>query len=168
LAAFTVPATTAAGDTIPFRELIISITFGVVLLSLLLAPTIAWLARAVHLPQEDDTAIKRRVRVTLARAALDRLEQIEETSERTDDPIPPDMVDHLRTAAEGRLEHASRVAELGDAPRPATHATARQISVEMMRAEHEELLRLRDREGLPDEIVREMQREIDLRIRTLG
>ena len=137
-------------------------------LLLLLAPTIAWLARAVHLPQEDDTAIKRRVRVTLARAALDRLEQIEETSERTDDPIPPDMVDHLRTAAEGRLEHASRVAELGDAPRPATHATARQISVEMMRAEHEELLRLRDREGLPDEIVREMQREIDLRIRTLG
>jgi CPA1 family monovalent cation:H+ antiporter len=168
LAAFTVPATTEAGDTIPFRELIISITFGVVLLSLLLAPTIAWLARAVDLPQEDDTAMKRRVRVSLARAALDRLEQIEETSERTEDPLHPDMVDRLRSAAEARLDHASRVAELGDAPRPATHTTMRQIGVEMLRAEHEELLRLRDREGLPDEIVREMQREIDLRIRTIG
>ena len=168
LAAFTVPVTTAAGDKIPFRELVISITFGVVLLSLLLAPTIAWLARAVHLPQDDDRAMKRRVRVTLARAALDRLEQIEETSERADDPLPPEMVDRLRTAAEGRLDHASRVAELGDAPRPASHTTMRQVGVEMMRAEQEELLRLRDREGLPDEIVREMQREIDLRIRTLG
>lgn len=168
LAAFTVPATTDAGERIPFRELVISVTFGVVLLSLLLAPTVAWLARAVKLPQEDDTAMKRRVRVALARAGLDRLEQIEETGERTDDPIPTDLVDRLRSAAEGRLDHASRVAELGDAPRPSSHRTARQVSVEMMRAEHEELLRLRDREGLPDEIVRELQREIDLRIRTAG
>ena len=37
-----------------------------------------------------------------------------------------------------------------------------------MRAEQEELFRLRDREGLPDEIVREMQQEIDVRIRALG
>jgi hypothetical protein len=37
-----------------------------------------------------------------------------------------------------------------------------------MRSEQEELLRLRDSEGLPDEIVRRMQHEIDLRIRALG
>jgi hypothetical protein len=38
----------------------------------------------------------------------------------------------------------------------------------MMRSEQEELLRLRDSEGLPDEIVRQMQHEIDVRIRALG
>jgi hypothetical protein len=37
-----------------------------------------------------------------------------------------------------------------------------------MRAEQEELFRLRDSEGLADEILREMQQEIDARIRALG
>jgi hypothetical protein len=37
-----------------------------------------------------------------------------------------------------------------------------------MRAEQEELLRLRDREGLPDALVRSMQKEIDVRIRAVG
>jgi len=168
LAAFTLPVTTDAGDRIPYRELVISTTFGVVLLSLLLAPTVARLARAVELPHDDDTAVKRRVRVSLARASLDRLEQIEETSERTGDPLSPDLVERLRSAAEDRLNRASKVAELGDAPRPASHRTVKEIGVEMMRAEQEELFRLRDREGLPDEIVREMQQEIDVRIRALG
>ncbi|MBK6763775.1 MAG: cation:proton antiporter [Micrococcales bacterium] len=168
LAAFTLPVTTDAGVNIPYRELVISITFGVVLLSLLVAPTVAWLARAVNLPHDDDTAVKRRVRVSLARASLDRLEQIEETSQRTGDPLSPDLVERLRSAAEERLNRASKIADLGDAPRPASHTAVKEIGAEMMRAEHEELLRLRDREGLPDEIVREVQQEIDVRIRALG
>lgn len=168
LAAFALPVATETGEPIPYRELVISITFGVVVLSLLLAPTVAWLARAIDLPADDDTGTRRRVRVALARAALDRLEQIEETSERTGDPLSPQVVDTLRDAAEQRLDRAARVAELGDAPRPAGHVSLTTIGVEMMRAEQEELLRLRDREGLPDQIVREMQREIDIRIRALG
>jgi len=168
LAAFTLPVTTEAGSAIPYRELVISVTFGVVLLSLLLAPTVAWLARAVDLPHDDDTGVKRRVRVSLARASLDRLEQIEETSQRTGEPLSPDLVERLRAAAEERLHRAAKVAELGDAPRPASQKAVKQIGAEMMRAEHEELLRLRDREGLPDEIVREVQQEIDVRLRALS
>ncbi len=168
LAAFTLPVVTTAGTSIPDRELVISTTFGVVLISLLLAPTIAWLAKAVDLPRDDDAATKRRVRVALARAALDRLEQIEETSDRTGDPVPEQVVTRLRTVAEQRLDHAAKAEERGESGSRRAHAGLREIGVEMMRAEQEELLRLRDREGLPDEIVREMQQEIDVRIRAVG
>ena len=43
-----------------------------------------------------------------------------------------------------------------------------EFAIGMPDAEQEELLRLRDSEGLPDEIVRQMQHEIDVRIRALG
>jgi CPA1 family monovalent cation:H+ antiporter len=168
LAAFTLPVVTVSGDRIPYRELVISITFGVVVVSLLLAPSIAWLARAVDLPAEDDAATKRRVAVALARAALDRLEQIEETSERTGDPVPEEVVRRLRNGAEQRLEHAATAAERGESTHGSGLRSVRVLAVEMMRAEQEELLRLRDREGLADEIVREMQSDIDVRIRALG
>jgi CPA1 family monovalent cation:H+ antiporter len=165
LAAFTLPVVTDAGVAIPDRSLVISITFGVVVLSLLLSPTTAWLARRLHLPADDDAATKRRVRVGLARAALDRLEQIEQAGERSDEPLPAGVVDHLRRRAEDRLERAAVAAQ---SPGDRDHTVARAVGLEMMRAEQEELLRLRDREGLPDQIVRQMQREIDRRMGALG
>jgi CPA1 family monovalent cation:H+ antiporter len=166
LAAFTVPVATDAGDRIPYRDLVISITFGVVIISLLLAPTIAWLARAVHLPKDDDASTERRVHLALARAALNRLEEIEEEGERKNSPVPASVIGPLRSRAQQRLERASVVSQRESVPRHPTGA--RELAVEMMRSEQEELLRLRDREGLPDEIVRHMQHEIDVRIRALG
>jgi CPA1 family monovalent cation:H+ antiporter len=166
LAAFTVPVATDAGDRIPYRELVISITFGVVIISLLLAPSIAWLARAVHLPKDDDVATERRVHLALARAALNRLEEIEQESERRDAPLPASVLGPLRARAQQRLERASASSKHAAAARHPTGA--RELAAEMMRSEQEELLRLRDSEGLPDEIVRQMQHEIDVRIRALG
>jgi len=165
LAAFTLPVTTTAGADIPDRALVICVTFGVVLVSLLLAPTVAVLARHLNLPPDDDEAVKRRVKVALARAALDRLEQIEETGERCAEPVPAAVVDSLRAAAEERL---NRAADASEQPGPSDRAMVKVLGVEMMRAEQEELLRLRDREGLPDSLVRQMQRDIDVRIRALS
>jgi CPA1 family monovalent cation:H+ antiporter len=165
LAAFTVPVATVAGQPIPDRNMVISVTFGVVVLSLLLAPTVAILARHLDLPKDDDQAVRGRVRVALARAALDRLEQIEETGQRTGEPVPAPVLDALRAQAEEELNRATAVYA---GPDVADERLARALGVEMMRAEQEELLRLRDREGLPDFLVRQMQREIDVRIRALS
>jgi hypothetical protein len=145
--------------------MVISVTFGVVVLSLLLAPTVAILARHLDLPKDDDQAVRGRVRVALARAALDRLEQIEETGQRTGEPVPAPVLDALRAQAEEELNRATAVYA---GPDVADERLARALGVEMMRAEQEELLRLRDREGLPDFLVRQMQREIDVRIRALS
>lgn len=168
LAAFTLPITTTAGADIPFRELIISITFGVVFISLLLAPSIAWLARLLDLPSDDDRATKARVQVALARAALNRLDEIEETAQLADEPMPAAIVGKLRSSAEHRLDRSAALSDAGASDNSQDVAAVRGIAVEMMRSEQEELLRLRDREGLPDEIVREMQQEIDVRIRAIG
>lgn len=165
LAAFTLPVSTVDGLPIPDRALVICITFGVVVLSLLLAPTVAVLARRLELPADDDTSVRQRLSVALARASLDRLEQIEETGERTGEPIPASLVQGLRDKAEQRLNRAAGAAE---GPSRADRTLAREIGVQMMQAEQEELLRLRDREGLPDSLVRTMQHEIDVRIRALG
>ncbi len=167
LAAFTLPVTTLSGEVIPGRAMVISITFGVVFLSLLLAPTVAWLAARLKLEQDDDSATRRHVRVTLARAALDRLEELEEQSQRAGEPLSGSVVRRLREGAEARLDRAAAIAE-GDRRRHEHMVSAKAVGVEMMRAEQEELLRLRDSEGLADEIVREMQQEIDARIRALN
>lgn len=168
LAAFTLPITTTAGADIPFRELVISITFGVVVVSLLLAPSIAWLARLLALPRDDDQATKARVRVALARAALNRLDEIEETAQGADEPISAVAVSRLRSGTEQRLDRAAALTDAGASGHTRDVTVVREIAVEMMRSEQQELLRLRDREGLPDEIVREMQQEIDVRIQAMG
>lgn len=165
LAAFTLPLTTVDGRPIPDRGLVICTTFGVVVLSLLLAPTVAVLARRLQLPPDDDVDVRRRVSVALARAALDRLEQIEETGERCGQPLPASVVDDLRGHAEARLDRVSGAVESAAV---SDRRLAKTLGVQMMRAEQEELLRLRDREGLPDTLVRTVQKEIDVRIRALG
>jgi hypothetical protein len=50
------------------------------------------------------------------------------------------------------------------------HATRRmlQLARAMLQAEQEELLRLRDEEGLPDAITRAKLRDLDVRLQALG
>ncbi len=163
LAAFTLPMTTNTGAPFPGRDMVICITFCVVVLSLLLAPTMGPLARVLHLPREDDTATVHRVQMSLARAAIDRLDEMEETADRAEDPIPRATLKRLRTSAEARLD---RLDELEGAPGPdAPPVLEREMRLSMVHAEQEELLRMRDEEGLPDDLVRSVQKELDVRAR---
>lgn len=164
LAALTLPLTTDSGAPFPSRDLIISITFCVVVLSLLLAPTTGPLARALRLPQPDDSARLRRVRTALARASLERLEELTEIAERSGDPIPGAMIDGLRAGAELRLDQVSRES---DASQDGSDSgpSLQQLRVSMVHAEQEELLRLRDEEGLPDTLMRQIQKDLDARSR---
>ena len=144
LAAFIVLAATDAGDRFPTGNPVISITFGVVIISPALATSIAWLARAVHLPKDDDVATGTPGPLALARAALNRLEEIEQESERRDAPLPASVLGPLRARAQQRLERASASSKHAAAARHPTGA--RELAAEMMRSEQEELLRLRDSE----------------------
>lgn len=167
LAAFTLPLTLTDGLPFPHRNLLISITFCVVLASLLIAPSLKPLARALNLMPDDDTDVVRRVRVALAEAALDRLTDIEQRADRTERPLDPDVLTYLRGNAERRLNRAAKLAQ-GAETRSTTSATVVwKLSRQMLHAEQEELLRLRDEEGLPDSLMRELQAELDVRLRAL-
>lgn len=172
LAAFTLPLYLDDGVTpLPDRALVISVTFCVVLITLILAPTIAPLARKLSLPKDDDTEMVLRVRTQMARAALDRLNDIENAADRSGRPVPSDVVDRVRASAARRLDkadrriEANRVSDSGETERA---EFAQRVSVEMVQAESQELLRLRGEEGLPDAVMLQLQEELDVRLRALG
>jgi hypothetical protein len=102
----------------------------------------------------------------LARAAIERLNDVETEAEDAGQPLPPEVSERLRGDVERRLQKAAH---------PESVTGTQEIEVKqmlstaraMVRAEQEELIRLRDEEGLPDSIARPMLRELDLRAQAL-
>lgn len=166
LGAFSIPVIFASGEAVPYRDLILSTVFVIIVLTLLLSLTLAPLARAVGVKPDDDADLLRRVDTRLARAALDRLTDFEVEAVDAGNPLPADVSEQLRAEAERRLESASepesvtltqelRVTQIIEAARA------------MVRAEQEELIAMRDDEGLPDTLVRPLLRKLDTRDQAL-
>jgi CPA1 family monovalent cation:H+ antiporter len=167
LAAFSLPLTTAAGEAFPYRDVLLATTFVVIVISLLLALTVAPLARALKVGSDDDADLSRDMDAALARAALDRLDAAIEEAQVDGNPISQEVVDRLQHDANERLDRARGTQEPSVTREMAT-AQMFALARAMVRAEQEELLRLRDEEGLPDSIVRTRLRELDLRQQALG
>jgi len=166
LAAFSIPITFSSGEKVPYRDLIIATTLCVIVITLLLSLTLAPLARLLRIQKDDDTDTLRRVDVMLARAALERLADVEAEGISTGVPLPAAVADRLRTDLERRIIETAD----GDVGRGTQEMETRRLMTAaqaMVRAEQEELLRLRDEEGLPDAIVRPLLRELDLRYQAL-
>lgn len=162
LAAFSIPIAFATGELVPFRDVILATAFCVIVVTLLLSLTVGPLARAIGVPRDDDSDLIRSIDAQLARAAIDRLAVVEAEAIDAGTPIPADVSDRLRADAELRIrqsvtpDEVMRTQEL----RLGQLVTAARA---MVRAEQEELIRLRDEEGLPDAIVRPLLRELDAR-----
>ena len=165
MAAFSIPLVLADGSALPYREELLATTFVIILVTLLLSQTLAPLARRLGVQAPDDTDQFRRIDATLSRAALRRLDAIEEEAALRGRPIPSDVVGLLRGVVDQRL--LSLQVETGvDAPD--VLALQRELRSLMIRAEQEELLRIRDEEGLPDSMVRPIQQALDVRLLGLG
>jgi NhaP-type Na+/H+ or K+/H+ antiporter len=151
---------------VPYRDLILATAFCIIVITLLLSSTLAPLARALKVTSDGDEETLRRVDVLLARAALERLADIEAEAQEAGDPMPADVGEHLRALAEARLESARTGPD-----HQGTQEIAAQRMIDagraMVRAEQEELIRLRDEEGLPDAIARPLLRQLDLRDQAL-
>ena len=161
LAAFSIPLVFDSGQTVPYRDVILATTFCVILVSVILSMTIAPVARLLKVSSEDDGQIKRRAESMLARAALDRLADIEMTSEAAGTPLPMAISNHLREVAERRLK-----ADEVDDEETLSGGEAQllvQTARAMVRAEQEEVLRMRSEDGLPDELARQLLRTLDVR-----
>ena len=165
LAAFAIPVTFVGGDTVPFRDVILATTFCVIVVTLLLSLTLAPLARAIRLPQDDDEALVRKVDAALARAALERLGDLEAEAAAAGTPLPADLVRRMQEEANRRIQRSTLEAAQAE---PGADARAVETGRELIRAEQEELIRLRDEEGLPDGIVRPLLRELDVRAQALN
>jgi NhaP-type Na+/H+ and K+/H+ antiporter len=172
LAAFSIPLAMDDGTAIPYREALLCVTFVVILVTLVLAQSLGPLARRMRVTSEDDGGTQRRVNIELIRAALERLDDEATQAELREAPLPSEPVAKIRREFELTLEHLlahSDHAENHDAESEleSDHDhiahTLRNLELSMLRAEEEELVRIRDDEGLPDPIFRELLHQIDLR-----
>jgi CPA1 family monovalent cation:H+ antiporter len=147
----------------PQRDLILFITFVVVFGTLVLQGlTLPWVIRRLGVVGREaytDRLAEANAQHRAVRAGVDRLDQLlaEETA-----PPPVEIVDKLRTQAEHRANGAWE--RIGDATtgRETPSALYRRLRTEMLRAERDEFVRLRDRGELDDEVLRAVVRDLDL------
>jgi Na+/H+ antiporter len=166
MAAFSLPFVMLDGDPLPYRDVVLATTFGVIVVTLLISQTLAPLARALKIPPDDDAATVRRVRAILTHAAMQQLNEAEELSARLGEPLPSEVVAHLRRQCEARAEFFESTDDSSET-REQQFQTALDLDRAMIRAEKAELLRLREDEGLPDAIVRPLLADLDARERAL-
>ncbi|KWX00504.1 sodium:proton exchanger [Carbonactinospora thermoautotrophica] len=162
-AAFAIPLHTSSGQPFPGRELILFLTFSVifgtlVLQGLTLPVVIRWLDLRTQESYTDNLAEAAAQRKAV-QAALERLESL------TREVAPPDgVVDSLRQLAERRELGAWE--RLGSGPGPGSNETPaaafRRLRREMLAAEREVFVRLRDERQIDDEVLRRVLRELDL------
>ncbi|WP_207955835.1 Na+/H+ antiporter [Rubrobacter marinus] len=157
-AALSLPLTTGAGAEFPGRDLILFLTFAVILVTLVVQGlSLPLLIRALGL--EDDGSVQSeevRGRIEAADAALARLEEVaeegwvrEETAERV-----RGMYGYRR----GRF--AAR--ELGDDGYEERSQAYMRLVHELVKAQRERLVQLRDDGVISDEALHRIERDLDL------
>jgi CPA1 family monovalent cation:H+ antiporter len=161
-AALALPHYTAAGAPFPGRDLIIFLSFSVILATLVLQGlTLPLLIRALRIRRDDrDRVEEREARIEAAHAALARL-----TALSFDDSINPEVIDRFRA------EYAQRLTTLGarprdgmlpDAPVGPGDPTPIRIQREVLIAQRRMITFLRDQDVIGDHILRRLLHEIDL------
>ncbi len=159
-AALALPLTIQNGSPFPGRDLILFLTFIVILATLVvqglsLPPLIRWLG-----VEDDGTAEKeeREARLKANQAALAQLNEISEP-----DPAKADALQRLRIEYEDHIRQL-KGAEPGRAGTPMRLFSSEyeRLSDEALRQERKTILQLRNESVISDEVLRRIQRDIDL------
>jgi CPA1 family monovalent cation:H+ antiporter len=159
-AALAVPLTLRNGSPFPGRELILFLTFVVIVATLVvqglsLPLVIRWLG------VQDDRSMEREerdARLKANYAALDKLNELAEP-----DPAKADALQRLRVEYEDHI-HQLEGAEpqsAGDSLRLFSSEFER-LSLEALRVERIAIIKLRDQDVISDGVLRRIQRDIDL------
>jgi CPA1 family monovalent cation:H+ antiporter len=164
-AAFALPLTMQDGREFPQRDLLLFLTFVIICGTLLLQGlTFSKVLRYLGLRRDRQSLLlaQAAAQQSAVRAGLRQLDAAVE-----DEPPPEGVAEGLRELARHRMnsgwERLSEVRERDqDEQAEETPSAAwRRLRAGMLEAERGELIRLRDAGQLPDEALREMQRQLD-------
>jgi monovalent cation/hydrogen antiporter len=158
-AALAVPLTIDAGGDFPQRDLIIFLAFAVILVTLVgQGLTLAPLIKKLELVDDGVEELEeRRARRGIAEAGLARLEELGEP-----DWISPESVGRARNLLDYRRERFDALAD-GDAQPFEDRADAwRRLQYDLFDAQRQELVALRNRGEISDEVRRKIERDLDL------
>jgi CPA1 family monovalent cation:H+ antiporter len=163
-AALAIPLTVDSGMPFPERNLILFLTFAVILVTLvgqglLLPAVIRWLglASAGDSERRDEREEEYQARREAVRAALARLEQI-----RSERQLPAEEVQSLRARHQVRLAHAEQRVDGRDGHRELSRRDEA-IEAILLEAERERINELYRAGALKDEPRRRIERDLDLR-----
>lgn len=164
-AALSIPLATHGGAPLPHRSLVLVITTGVVVATLVLqgftlAPVVRW--SGIALEPEHTAREETRARAALARAGLSHLEELADL-----EAAPAVVIDQIRRSLRTRLDASGDHPETGTPPE-GTAAAYRALRQAVIAAETAELQRLYADNEISDVTRRRLQRALDLEDAGLG
>jgi len=159
-AALALPEVTAEGAAFPERAFVIYLTFGVILATLVVQGlSLPLLIRGLGL--HDDGASERQemqARLTAAQAALARLDELASQNE-----VSQESAQHLRKHYEAQVRSITkRFKKAEDEPGEDHATTYQQLQREALQAERSAVIGLRNQGEINDEVLRRIERELDL------
>ncbi|MFC7882422.1 Na+/H+ antiporter [Streptomyces sp. NPDC057376] len=162
--AFSIPLTVHGGGPFPERNLILFLTFTTVIGTLVVqGVTLPPLIRLLKFPAHDvqaETLAEANAQAQASRAAEQRLDDLL-ADERNALPTP--LADRLRTVLERRRNAVwERLGQVNPVTGESVDDTYRRLSREMIGAEREVFVRLRDGRYIDDEMLRTLLRRLDL------
>ena len=162
-AAYAIPLTRAHGRPFDGRDLVLLCSFVVVLATLLIQGlTLPWLVRRVRLPFDQDQAdalAEAQAAQQASQAAVDRLDEIVSAEM----PDSGHIVEDLRNSAESRANAAwERLGPQGDDRLETPSELYRRLRRNMLEQERIVYIKERDSGRIDDEVLRRVQRELDL------
>ncbi|MFJ6756431.1 MULTISPECIES: Na+/H+ antiporter [unclassified Streptomyces] len=157
--AFSVPV------TVPHRNLILFLTFTTVIGTLVVQGlTLPPLIRVLKLPPKDvqaETLAEAQAQSEASRAAEERLAELLEEPENS--TLPPPLAERLRTVLERRRNAVwERLGEVNPLTGESADDIYRRLARDMIEAEREVFVALRDRRRIDDEMLRALLRRLDL------
>ncbi|SHH50685.1 Na+/H+ antiporter [Pollutimonas bauzanensis] len=162
----TLPLLMPDGTAFPMRDMAIFLAMGVILLSLLIASVgLPLLTRGLggDLPKPVRGSHEDSARIAAAEAAIRRIEQI--TAEPLADAgathIRAEAAAHLLDVYQRRLDYGDSTGEDAESIRQLAEAE-RHLRIQALRAERDELYRLRRTHSIDDSLHQQLMREIDL------
>jgi CPA1 family monovalent cation:H+ antiporter len=158
-AAISLPETLANGTPFPHRDLIIFLTFSVILVTLVFQGlTLPPVIRALGLAGSSGGSAEQGARRLVLEAALAYLEQ----NRRSDSTGTADVFDDLARHYQRRLASVSRPSADVEIGNPEHYVQHLDVSREVIDVERRTALRLRDEGRITDETLREIEHELDL------
>jgi CPA1 family monovalent cation:H+ antiporter len=159
-AALALPGVTAVGAAFPERAFVIYLAFGVILATLVVQGlSLPLLIRELGL--HDNGASERQetqARLSAAQAALARLDEL-----ASQDEVSRESAQHLRKHYEAQVRNITkRFKKAANEPGEDHAITYQRLQREALQAERSAVIGLRNQGEINDEVLRRLERELDL------
>jgi NhaP-type Na+/H+ or K+/H+ antiporter len=156
--ALAIPTTVAGGGPFPDRNLVVFLSFSVIVVTLVgQGLTLPLLIRRLGVGAEDDgpAADSRRALARLSEVALDHLDALDPDA----DGVPAELVERLRERYRTRLAHLDQQGDEGQLGGTRAYA---ELVHDLLAAQREELRRLRQEGDVTGEVARRLHHDLDV------